>query len=756
MQVCKHCSLQFHPKSPGELFCCSGCYFAADFLKHSGLTRFYDLRDGQGVAVGNQPYLSSALFDWADKLVRLDGDLSVLQVDVQGLHCAACVWLIEKVFQQESGSVRIWVNSSLGQMRLVFKAGFVVQEFLLKLAKLGYTTAAPGQQRHSESKHLILRFAICGALSMNSMVLSAAFYLGLTTLENPLIYPIFSWTNLLLSTLCLWVGGSVFFKSAAYALKQKIIHLDLPIALGLALGFIGSLISFFSVEQNAVYFDTLNIFVTLMLLGRILQSRIIGHNRSLLLNDNTLKNLTIRHIRNGLIQLSPAENLLERDEFLVVPGEVLPCSARLLDPEATCSLEWIQGESVPHPYKQEETLPAGAFNIGSRAFRCQALEDFGNSKLVKLLASPTENSSKNQVSNQLLPLLSKYYALGVLVIATVGFFLWLPIGFSSALGVCVALLVVTCPCAIGLATPLALDLTIVQLRTSGLYIRNTDFLTRLLKVRKIFFDKTGTLTLGELELANPDVLQKLDFKALDALYQMAARSNHPKSRAMAKHLQRQLDPNAIVFEQAGRGMVYEDWEFSGALRHRETIVAVFEFKEELKSDVTAQLEQLSQMQIDFYLLSGDTNSKVLELGKRLGIPPNQVWGALSPTEKAEKIIELDLRDTLMIGDGINDALAFDAAYCAGTPAVLHPTLPGRADFFFLGSGLGPLAETVVMARHLKSVIKRNIIFAFAYNVLAVSLAFVGVITPVFAAIFMPASSISIIAVTIWSFRRRAT
>lgn len=751
--ICYHCGLDFSPKTPDTLYCCSGCHFAHDFLTSSGLTRFYDLRDSAGVAVGENPYLSTALFDWAPALVQKRADLSSLKLNIQGLHCAACIWLIEQVFQKEPGSVRAQVNSSLGRLNLIFGDAFPVKDFLLKLAHLGYLTAPPGQEKSSEPSQLLFRFAICSALAMNSMVISAAFYLGLTQVENPLIYRVFSWTNLLLSVLCLWVGGSVFFKSAHQALKQRVVHLDLPIALGLALGFLGSLISFFSAEQNAIYFDTLNIFISLMLLGRILQSRIIHHNRSLLLSDNSINNLNIRRINKTSIELTPAQQIRKDAEILLVPGEVLPCESELLDAHAICSLEWIQGESEPHTYQAGEILPAGAFNIGLQAIRFKTREDFAQSELVKLLATPAEDSGKNRVTSQLLPLLSRYYSIGVLLIAAAAFAYWIPTGFSHALSITVALLVVTCPCAIGLATPLALDLAIVRLRRSGIYIRNADFLNRLLKVRKIFFDKTGTLTLGELELVNSDALSNLNTEQKNALFQMVSRSNHPKCKAILRHLTGTLDIGAKVTEKRGHGMRLGDWEFSGVLKQNGRIIADFNFEEELKSDVIKQLRQLKKMGIDFYLLSGDQSSKVHDLAKRLSIAPNNAWGELSPEQKAEKIIKLDQKDSLMIGDGINDALAFDAAYCAGTPAVLHPSLPGRADFFFLGVGLGPLAETLEMARHLKRVIRCNIGLAFTYNVIAIALAFVGVITPVFAAIFMPTSSLSVIAITVWSFRR---
>ncbi|MBH2006072.1 MAG: HAD-IC family P-type ATPase [Myxococcaceae bacterium] len=752
MRSCRHCRLAYIPKNPEDLFCCTGCCFAYRFLNEAGLSRFYELMDGTGFAVGNSPLLSLELFDWIIPRTQPIGSFDTLEVDIQGLHCTACIWLIEQLFQKEPGCVQVRINSSIGRMHLIYQKGFDLRPFLLKLAQIGYQTA-PASQATTTSSPFLFRFAICAALSMNSMVLSASFYFGLATDNNPTIYSVFSWTNLILSLICLWVGGSVFFKSAYQALKHGLIHLDLPIALGLFLGFLGSLISFFSEYQQAVYFDTLNIFVTFMLLGRILQNRMIEHNRSLLLRDNSIQNLCVRKITASGVSLVPAQSLNAFDRILVVPGEVLPCQGKLLSSSGHFSLEWIQGESTPHLYQLGDLLPAGAFHIGSKALTFELKEGFQQSQLVPLLANSNPIHSKNQVHSPLFPRLSRFYTLGVILIALAGFLWWIPSGFQQALNITVALLVVTCPCAIGLATPLALDSAIVHLRRYGLYIRNSDFFMRIRKVRHCFFDKTGTLTLGHLSVENPEAISELSPVERNALFQMVVRSNHPKSKALLGYLSESIDPQAQVEEITGVGMRYGEWTLDDSFKKSDRILATFRFAETLKEDVLSELAELRKRKIQIYLLSGDRTHKVSQLAEKLAIPESHIWGNLSPGEKAEKILAIDHQDTLMIGDGINDSPAFDTAYCAGTPAILHPSIPGKADYFYLGTGLGPLGSVLRLADHLHHVIHRNLLYALGYNVLAITLAFSGVLSPVFAAIFMPLSSISIIAITLFSFRQ---
>jgi Cu2+-exporting ATPase len=414
--------------------------------------------------------------------------------------------------------------------------------------------------------------------------------------------------------------------------------------------------------------------------------------------------------------------------------------------------------------------------------RLRATEDFRASALCELLRA-RRDSSVSEPRRDFWHHLSRYYVLGVLALSALGLALWLPRDSARALEVTAALLMVTCPCALGVATPLAYELAQGRLRRAGLFVRDVSFFDRALRVRKVLFDKTGTLTALEPALANPEALGALTAAERSALYQLVARSNHPRSRALLDVLARSpgtppaLDGAAAVFEEPGRGL---SGELGGELRGQPVrlgtpelvgaaadaapagallfsvagdVRASFRFREELRPDARAQVDALAAAGNKVWLLSGDQPERVTALAARLGVPAEQALGGLRPEDKAAAVQRIGAADSLMIGDGINDALAFSAALCSGTPATERPALPARADFYFLGHGLGPIAESLATARFLRRVIVRNLLLSGAYNVAVVALALAGMMTPLRCALLMPVSSLMVVLATLRSFRR---
>lgn len=342
-----------------------------------------------------------------------------------------------------------------------------------------------------------------------------------------------------------------------------------------------------------------------------------------------------------------------------------------------------------------------------------------------------------------------------------------------ALQVTVALLVVTCPCAIGIAIPLSYEIVQARLRRAGFFVRRRELLDKLPRVRKVLFDKTGTLTLGRLELIDEAPLRALDPDAKDAAWDMAARSNHPVSRCIAGvlgNLGARFSPDADVEEIPGQGLqleragrVYRLGKASFAAPGVEGLsgtvfsidgsaAAVLHTAESVRSDAKREIAALREEGMEVWLISGDAQRRVTNMAASLGIDAEHALGGQRPEDKAAAVAALDEEDTLFLGDGVNDSLAFERALCAGTPAVDRPVLPGKADFFLLGEGLAGLREAVSASRELQRVVRRNVCVALAYNVLAVIASLAGWMTPLRAAIFMPTSSITLLLVTITSLQ----
>lgn len=782
MECCLHCGQHVDVGMLHYPYCCSGCQFAYQFLNEQGLSDFYALRSDTGIPIGETDLLGEGLLNWVDAALKerhlKQGELSELKCELQGIHCSACVWLIEKLFHRLEGAGEIILNPSTGALVMRFDQDKLdVRRYLADLWKIGYRTAPIGGiQTTPQLDRLFIRFGVSFALTMNSMMLSLSTYFGLGALDEPFLYSLFMWANWILTCLNVIVGGFVFIHSAAFALKNKILHLDLPIAVGIILTFSGSTWAFFGNRESAVYFDTVNVFITLMLLGRILMRRVVEQNKKRLLNEGGMDRIFVRTLASdNTLKTVPMAHIAASDQILLVRGDIVPVDA-ILQEDGSFSYEWINGESQSLTLEKGVMVHAGAIYVGRKPLWVTAQNVALNSKLTRLLASSQEQDGSWNIP--LLPNLSSYYVVGVMVLASLGFYLYQSVSVQRGLDVAIAILVVTCPCALGLAMPLAIDGALANLRKLGFFVRRVDFLQRLLQVQRVVFDKTGTLTLSE-PCVDESCLIELSQEDMAVCYQMALSSNHPKSKAIAAYLkgfieQFSMNSQLSVEEHEGLGLQAfangYDYRLGSSVFTNQSpmghskdvlftkdgqLLQSFSFVEQLKYDVKQECEKLRQAGYALYLLSGDNQERVETIAHQLHISNGNCFFNQTPEEKAEVVNRLDHQDTLMIGDGINDSLAFEKAYCRGTPAAHRPTLPNKADFYYWGVGIGPLMDMVLMVRRLKWVLRRNLIYALSYNVLAVGLSFAGYMTPIMAAILMPSSSILIVFLTLFSMRRRS-
>ncbi|MEZ4268146.1 MAG: heavy metal translocating P-type ATPase metal-binding domain-containing protein [Myxococcota bacterium] len=784
---CPHCGLEVAEDAASAPFCCGGCRAANALLEGAGLGRYYALRQGPGLPVGDGP---PSEFGWLDELLQsaracapdsgcASGAAVTLHLDVQGIHCAACVWLIQTLFRRRAGGVHIALDPGLGKLSLTFDdTAFSVRDFLMEIERFGYRTAPARRGGERVADDLLLRLGVCVAIAMNAMMLSLAFYLGLSDTSDPDRHALFGLVGFALATLSVLVGGPVFFRGAIQGLRRRVLHLDLPIALGVGLAWAGMAWSLYRGRTDAAWFDTLSVFVALMLLGRWLQRRIVERNRQMLLADPGIDGLRVRRVSaDSQLTVIPAAAIHTDDTLLIAPGELLPVAARLESSEAALSLAWITGEADPQHVAKGARLPAGAHNHGGQAIYARALEPFDASSLRALMSPAAAAGPAAGFWHRV----SVVWVVGVLAAATAGFLLWLPTGADAALNVAVAILVVTCPCAVGLATPLAGEIAFARLARRGLFFRREGVLDRLATVRRVVFDKTGTLTRGTLRLANPAAIDALSPRDRDTLYQLVARSAHPRSRAIldafglattaasvpAPHAPPALDTGLLVHEVPGRGlsMVRRSHRYTlgkppGAASPRSTVafardgvvLAELHLEEVLRHDARREVDHLRGLGIQTWIASGDDPARVAAVARTLGVAPERAIGGLNPEAKAALVRRIDAQDTLFIGDGINDGPALDAAWVSATPAIDRPSLPARCDVFVVGSGTGALAAALDVARSVRRVTHRNLAIAAAYNLGGVALAMAGVLTPLVCAIAMPASSLVVIGLTVASLR----
>ncbi len=750
-RACRHCGVELSSTSR-DGFCCTGCRVVHGLLSSRGLTRYYDLRGG-AISPALAPATARDL-KWLDAIeADLRGAPGPRRVhfDLQGLQCAACVWLLEELFERQqpaSSRLSVTINPALGRVEALVTKDFPLRAWVEEVERFGYLLGPARKAEAPRSSDLLWRIGLTAAFAMNTMLFSIPVNLGL---REGAVYHVFRWLGMLISGASVAVGGSVFIRSAWRCVRRGVAHMDVPIALGIVLAYGGSLWHFAQGRDQGAFFDTVATFIALMLTGRWLQERVVERNKAMLLASDGVDSLLARRVREGRVEVVPCRELREGDDVLVAPGDLVPVAATLSDGGASCSLDWINGESAPRAFSRGETVPAGAFNLGVSAITLRASEDFARSVLPSLLRSTRDDAGDAARATPWWQRITRTYVLAVVGLAALCFAYWAGArhDLARALQATTALLVVTCPCAFGIATPIAYELAQAGLRRAGMFVRSASLLDRLVDERRVVFDKTGTLTEGVLELVDPGRLAALSEADRTALYNIAVRSTHPKSVAVRRAFEASTLDRSYVAELS----ITDDAAAQGAdlvFSRDGRLVAALSTAEVVRPDARDELARLSRSGLDVWMLSGDEPARVRAMAESLGVAPGRAVGGASPDDKARWIAAHDRRDTWMIGDGINDGPAVERAFCSATPAADRPFMPARTDAWFTSPGLRPVRLALRASRALAAVNRRNLAVATAYNAVAVALSFAGVMSPIVCAVIMPLTSLSIILATVAS------
>ena len=771
-QVCRHCGTPLaDPRLFEAGFCCSGCAYVHRLIHEHGLDAYYRIKD-PATAPADAAVFQPRDYAWletAQEEAEADasgGRLPELMLDAQGISCAGCVWLIERLFQQETGARDIVVNAQMGSMRLRWAPGeFRAAEWARRLQAFGYLLGPAGDKPSElESTGLIRRIGLCAAFALNVMLFTLPGYFGMRPdFEYAALFRLLS---LIFATLSVLAGGMYFIERAARALGNRVMHIDLPIAMGIAGAYGASVYGWISGRDRFVYPDFVATFVLLMLIGRWAQVSAVERNRHQLLRRQPVAP-RIRLADGGDV---PRERIKPGQAMLISAGQTVPVEAQLDDGPAAFSLASISGEAEPRVFGAGQRVPAGAVNVDRRDARMSALQPWARSLLAQLWA-PAERAGARHL---LLERIVRGYVVGIITAAAVaGCGWWLATRDAVRSGsAAIAVLVVSCPCAIGLALPLADEMATLSLRRRGVFVRENDLWSRLSRVRKIVFDKTGTLTLETPVLLNPEALRGLGVSERSALLALVQGDFHPTGQCLLENLLAAgpgTPMEGTVDETVGRGVSVGPWSLGRAgwrdagpagtetvfaLRGRE--IARFRLADSARPGAAAELSDLAEQGFRIYVLSGDRGERVASLAAELGLPPDRAVGELTPAGKAAWIDEHARDDALMLGDGANDSLAFDRALCRGTPVIHRGMLEGRADFYYLRRGIGGIRELLAMERTHRRVQSAIIVFSIGYNLAAAGLAMAGRVNPLVAAVLMPASSLISLAIVTLGMRRGMT
>lgn len=706
-----------------------------------------------------------------DSLVRsaTDGEL-LLEVTVGGVHCAGCIQKIESSLlgRPDVQSARVNFSTRRLVMRWIGDRGYA-NELVALVKRLGYDVrpfdARLDKEESEEEKFLLLCVGVSGFAMGNIMLLSAGLWttdietMGMATRD------FLHWISALIAVPAVMFSGRPFFRSAYKALSHGHTNMDVPISVGV---FLACAMSIFETIRHAehVYFDSAVMLLFFLLIGRYLDFKARRSARSAATDLLSTLSGFAQVEEDGQIRTVPIRDLAEDMRVLVSAGEKFPVDGLVERGVAEVDTSLVTGETLPRTVEIGDEVYAGTINLSAPvAIRVsRAAEDSLLADIVRLM----EKAEQGQAAYvRLADRVAKMYTPVVHILALLAFSLWwgiIGVAWQKALMIAVTVLIITCPCALGLAVPVVQVLATGRLMKLRALVKSGDALERLAKADTILFDKTGTLTYGRPEL----VSQGHSSEDLQLAASLAAHSRHPLSRALAEAYEGPVLPLAYVQEVPGKGLVgaYEGRSVrigsrrwcgieGGALAAGPELwlaaegqaSVLFAFSDILRSDAQETVRGLIADGLQVYMLSGDRADVAFEIGRRAGIPEANIFAEKTPPEKYGILEGLKRKGhtVLMVGDGLNDAPVLAGADVSIAPGTAVDMAQSAADIVFMGEKLAPVRDVRSVAVFAQKLVRENFILAMVYNLIAVPLGFAGLVTPMVAAIAMSGSSLVVIA-----------
>ncbi len=718
---------------------------------------------------GDRPLASAPVVERAGLRGR-SATLVTTVLAVENMHCGGCMRKVEQAIAAVPGVRSARANLSLKRVTAEHAAdGVGAADLVDALARAGYKAAEladVGDPVKSADQDLLRRLAVAGFAAANIMLLSVSVWSGAAGEMTPAVQSLFHWLSALIALPAVAYAGRPFFSSAARALRSRRLNMDVPISLGVTLATAMSLYQTWCGSEQ-VYFDAAVTLLFFLLVGRFLdqrmRSRAAGAAANLLglratgatvvCSDGTTERVGARRLEPGM-------------RILTVAGERFAVDGRVLDGRGDVDESLITGETAPRSVAPGDCIYAGTVNL-SGALVTEATATDQNTLLAEIarLMAAAEQARGRYV--RLADRAARLYAPAVHVLGLTTFLGWLVAGagWETALTFAIAVLIITCPCALALAVPAVQVAASGRLFSRGVLVKAADGLERLAEIDTVVLDKTGTLTLGEPSLANADDISRPDLARAAAI---AAGSRHPYARAVVRAAEAAglaVEPAAGVREVAGFGLERTTPEgterlgsaawcgVDGSQRDTATLwyspaagnAVALRLEDRLRSDAGDVIGRLEAAGFATELLSGDRAGVVEAAAARSGIGH---WTAgVLPAQKIARLEALKAqgRKVLMVGDGLNDAPALAAAHASLSPATAADISQTAADAIFQGERLSPILEALAVARATRRMALQNFAIALGYNVVFVPLAVAGLVTPLIAAIAMSASSIAVTA-----------
>jgi Cu2+-exporting ATPase len=789
--ACFHCgeplngsTLTARVRGRDEPVCCAGCLAVAELIASAGLDDFYRFRDTPSARPETDiedVWTAYERPEVAERFLKRSGEISAVALLIEGLRCAACSWLIDKVLCRTPGVRRVDINAATARAYVEFDAARInLGQLLRTIAQLGYRPYPASDDAlarvHQEERRAGLKRLMLSAFGMMQVMMFAvaeyAAHLGGETIA-PEMSRYFRLVSMLVATPVMVYAGRPFFINAWNSLRARTIGMDVPVSTALLLAFAASTWNTF-VGHGEVYFDSVTMFVFFLTLGRFVEMTV--RHRATGLTEALTRHLpaTAHRVRDGIIEDVPTAALACGDVILVRTGETVPADGVIVDGETALDEAVLTGESTPVRRTIDDNVAAGTLNVlAPIRVRVTAL---GERTLIAGIVALLQRAQAQKPAIALAAdrAASKFLRY-VLLAAGAVCATWLALDPTRAFPATLAVLVVACPCAFALAMPAALAAATSALARNGVLVARPDAIEALAKIDRVIFDKTGTLTRGDVQLERclPLGTQSTE-ECLRIAVALESMSEHPIARAFAQvHSDASALPTVTdVRVVAGLGIEgcidgrryrIGRADFVAALRgtsvelHEQdatlaTVVlgdetqalAQFTFSDALRDDAPQAIEALRALNIEAEILSGDVPAVVRRTAERCGIATFEA--RQSPEQKLARVQTLQATGATvaMIGDGINDAPVLGAANVSVAMGRGAALALAAADIVLVGEQLSALPRAIRTAQRTMRIARQNLIWSATYNFCALPLAAVGLVPPWLAAIGMSLSSVAVV------------
>ncbi|MCF6244597.1 MAG: heavy metal translocating P-type ATPase [Sulfurovum sp.] len=790
--ACTHCNLTFYEdvlikeetEGATHYFCCKGCQGVYHLLNSEGLGTFYDkLGDTQLNPASQAPHSDSDLekFDlegFKNKYIKIhEDDLCEINLIIEGIHCSACVWLNEKVLHKTDGVIEASINYTNNKAKVVWDPDMVkLSDIIQTIRSIGYNAypydpALQEERAVATRKTYYTRILVAVFGSMNIMWLAIAHYAGYFSGIEQSYTNILNVAQFILATPVLFYSGWIFFRGAYYGYKNNIVNMDTLVASGALLAYIYSIYAMLT-QKGEVYFDSVVMIITFVLVGKYLE--VLSKKQAVDTLDNIMGSTPteVTVVKNGIKSLVSVENVQVADQIELKPGERVVIDGTVLLGAASFDESSLTGENEPIYKQKGDSLLSGSLCLDS-VIVYEASKDVSASLLTSIVNLLEVSMSKKPHIEQLANSISGWFSTIILLIALLTFAAWYYfVGeFEQALIVGISVIVIACPCALGLATPMATLVGVSMAAKRGILFKEAGFLESMAKSDILFLDKTGTITHGKPSVQHAHTQEGFD---VTLLYALVSTSDHPISKGIVNYLTETNDKietilleNIYSIDARGvtathknhsliggnvsllkeKGIAYNDIDskhslFFFAIDNK--VVVYFELSDTIKENAVQSLDTIRDMGIEIIMLTGDHDKSAQNVASQVGI--TKIHSKLLPQDKAKIIEQYQEKGhiTVMVGDGINDTVALglsDISIAMGHGADVAIDI---SDVVLLDDTIESLHHAYKLSRRTYKAIKENLGFSLLYNVVAVPLAMMGFVNPLIAALSMSLSSLVVV------------